>query len=154
MPGEMAGSLNTEALLEAIEMGFDRHFAADLYVPQARAALDAIASELPELPGLWQAVKESARRAEAAEAELERVRAERDEGEIRWNAAEQRVAGLITALSAQKARLDRAVEALRQIGEEEHPRVAVNFSAAIRIARAALAEIDWPDGDEVGQPTC
>jgi hypothetical protein len=82
-------------------------------------------------------------RTAAAEAELERVRAERDEGEIRWNAAEQRVAGLITALSAHKASLDRAVAALREIELKGDDHVA-------EIARNALAEIDWPDGASDG----
>jgi hypothetical protein len=39
-------------------------------------------------------------------------------------------------------------EALRGIATGKHE------ATAYLIATAALAEIEWPDGDEVGQPTC
>jgi hypothetical protein len=122
---------------------------------KALAALSAIASELERLAKQSAAREvlatkgnEWRKRAEAAEAELERVRAERDAQAYR---AEQHVQKWVESDAGKlQARLDRAESVLTKIA-------AMKYEAdpqAPKIARAALADIEWPDGDEVGQPTC
>jgi hypothetical protein len=62
------------------------------------------------------------------------------------------------ALRAEIAKLRRErallVEALREIDRYAMRSEGGSVVGAGRLARAALAENDWPDGDEVGQPTC
>jgi hypothetical protein len=108
------------------------------------AALDAIASER-RLVGT--ALREQTERAEAAEAELERVRAERDAigaalgeacaecGHIDW-----RSDGYADRFLGLQARLNRAVEALREIADWPLG-YGIDTKARNR-ARVALAEIE------------
>ena len=114
---------NTEALLQRLRD-------AGLSSPLTLEEIDAIAElRAKDERGLAQ-VQRLMDRAEAAEAELERVRAERDmhksqrEKDIEWAERTQ-------------ARLDRAVEALREIRDD-----ARFATPAQTIARAALAEIE------------
>ena len=50
---------------DTIRMGFDRHFAADLYVPEAEAALDALAARCDALENALREIKEAAKTASA-----------------------------------------------------------------------------------------
>ena len=143
---------NTEVLLATVREAL-REYTARLRdpVPEKRAlvALDAIASELARLTTERQEqvrlsgeraalLTRYSQRAEAAEAELKRVRVERDE----------EIEGLRYGYRDSQARLDRAVEALRVIAESElidslaHYEATAGWEAAAEIARAALAEIE------------
>jgi hypothetical protein len=139
---------NTEALLATLRENLHG-------LPEALAALDAIASELERVrkfdhgfPTFNDFHVHLTERAEAAETELETVRAERDAAMERF---EKFTANMAEEVSQRQARLDRAVEALR-----EHPRME-NYGGTtdayavacgrwhVEQRRAALAEIEESD---------
>ena len=113
--------------------------------PEALAALDSLAAELERRLTVEYGVKLS-EGAEAAEAELEKVKAA-------WKECEQQVGQerataynfRDTAMSTQ-ARLNRALTALREIVELPLPSPGSGtYKDALRIARAAIAEIEGAD---------
>ena len=116
---------NTEALLATVREALDLlakrwgPLNEKRYVTPARAALDAIASELE--------AERFARKGTLAE--LKRVRAERDAARM-----------LLVAPTKLQRRLDRAVEVLREIAEM--PLTYDEDDPVVVLARAALAEIE------------
>ena len=134
-------SADTEALIQTVREGITvRGDDADEYnrVDGANAALDSLAAELerlkqfgpdhevlPETIWRW--------RAEAAEAELERVKAERDTFETLSIARD-------VSRSEYVARLDKALAALREIAKNGGHMPGVSRHAVI--ARRCLAEIE------------
>jgi len=108
----------------------------------APAALDSLAAELERMrvnEDSWRQTAKGHRAArETAEAELERVKAERDE--LRSALAEQSD-GDFGRVQAAEARLDKALSALREIGE-----AAIQTPGQVvmsrDIARRCLAEIE------------
>jgi hypothetical protein len=129
-----------------------RHSLGEHLIPrEGIATLDAIASELKRLRQINSDVvdvnTEACNRADAAEAELERVRAERDAigaalgeacaecGHIDW-----RSDGYADRFLGLQARLNRAVEALREIADWPLG-YGIDTKARNR-ARVALAEIE------------
>jgi hypothetical protein len=82
---------------------------------------------------------------------MERVQAERDEWKER----------AILTHAEDRARLDRAVNALRRLmaslAVDEDGNLTgplEQWAEAWVSAQTTLSDIEWPDGDEVGQPTC
>jgi chromosome segregation ATPase len=132
------------------------------------AALDTLAAELREITALCHDADAETmlyvKRAQAAEAELERVKAEREMYRERYN----RLSNEVTAVKAERdktrerwlddcryyggkitereARLDKALAALREIAEDKNKPNSRGYragEAGIRqIARAAIAKIE------------